>query len=280
LLTLLIGLIAILAAKGLYQLYAPYPAAPAQISVVGTPEQIARGEHIASVLCVSCHSQNGQLPLSGGNNLSADAGLPLGDIYPPNITPGGKIKDLTDNDIWRILRTGVEPSGRLTFMTAVDTRHLSDEDALAVIAYLRSAPTVQAQRPPATFSFLTALLAGAGLVKLDVPAAIQPVNAPPKAVTKEYGEYVANFMDCHSCHGPTLSGDAPPPSPPGAANLTVVVPQWSKDDFFTAIRTGVDKTGHQIQPPMPWKTIRELNDVELGALYEYLHGLTPILKKQ
>jgi mono/diheme cytochrome c family protein len=145
LLTLLIGLIAILGAKGLYQLYAPYPAAPAQISVAGTPEQIARGEHIASVLCVSCHSQNGQLPLSGGNNLSADAGLPLGDIYPPNITPGGKIKDLTDNDIWRILRTGVEPSGRLTFMTAVDTRHLSDEDALAVIAYLRSAPTVQAQ---------------------------------------------------------------------------------------------------------------------------------------
>jgi mono/diheme cytochrome c family protein len=99
-------------------------------------------------------------------------------------------------------------------------------------------------------------------------------------VTKEYGEYVVNFMDCHGCHGPTLSGDAPPPAPPGAANLTVVVPQWSKEDFFTAIRTGVDKTGHQIQPPMPWKTIRQLDDVELGAIYEYLHGLTPILKKQ
>jgi mono/diheme cytochrome c family protein len=280
LLTLIIGLIVVLGAKGLYQLYAPYTPAAAQITVPGTPEQIARGEHIASVLCVGCHSQNGQLPLSGGNNLSNDAGLSLGDIYPPNITPGGKIKDLSDNDIWRILRTGVEPGGRLTFMTAVDTRHLSDEDALAVIAYLRSAPAVQAQRPAATFSFLMTLFTGAGLVNLDVPSTIQPVSAPPKAVTKEYGEYVVNFMDCRSCHGPTLSGDAPPPAPPGAANLTVVMPQWSKDDFFTAIRTGVDKTGHQIQPPMPWKTIRELDDAELGAVYEYLHSLTPILKKQ
>lgn len=280
LVTLVLALVTVLGAKGMAQLYLPYPAASVQITVAGTTDQVARGEHIASLLCASCHTQNGQLPLSGGNNLAADSGLPLGEIYPPNITPGGKIKDLTDNDIWRILRTGVEPGGRLTFMSFVDTRNLSDADALAVIAYLRTAPAVPEQRPPASFSYLAAAMVGGGLINPNVPSVIKSVTAPEKAVTKEYGEYVVSFMDCHGCHGPTLSGDAPPPSPPGAANLTVVVPQWTKDDFFTAIRTGVDKTGHQIQPPMPWKTIRGLDDVELGAVFEYLHGLTPILKKQ
>ena len=55
------------------------------------------------------------------------------------------------------------------------------------------------------------------------------------------------------------------------------MPQWSQDDFFMAMRTGVDKTGHQISPLMPWKTIGKLDDVELEALYEYLHALTPVL---
>lgn len=77
----------------------------------------------------------------------------------------------------------------------------------------------------------------------------------------------------------TLSRDAPPPPPPGAANLTVIVPNWSKEEFFSTMRTGVDNNGHQIRPPMPWKTIGKLDDVELEALYVYLHGLTPIIRK-
>lgn len=275
LLTLLFALITVLGGKGTYDLYKPYTPAAAQITVAGTPEQVARGEHLASVLCAGCHTPDGKLPLRGGNNLSADSGLPLGDIYPPNITPGGKIKDLTDADIYRILRTGVEPGGRLTFMVAVDARHFSEQDTQAIIAYLRSAPTVQEQRPPVNFTMLTSLFVGAGLLKLDVPSVIQPVSDIPKAPTREYGQYVVNFMDCRSCHGPTLTGDAPPPAPK-APNLTFIVPNWSKEDFFTAIRTGVDKTGHQIQPPMPWKTIRLLDDVELAAVYEYLHNLPAV----
>src|SRR4029078_12884046 len=100
---------------------------------------------------------------------------------------------------------------------------------------------------------------------------------PPKAMTKEYGEYIANFGGCRDCHGPALDGNAPPPAPAGAANLTVVMPQWSKEDFFNAMRTGVDLTGHRILPPMPWKSIGKLDDVELAALYEYLHALTPVV---
>ncbi len=280
LLTLLFALFTVVLAKGLFDLVRPYPVAPVNVSIAGTPEQIARGEHLATVLCAACHSQNGQLPLSGGNNLSADSGLPLGDLYPPNITPAGKIKELSDNDLYRILRTGVEPNGHLTFMAGVTARFMSDEDAQAVVAYLRNSQPVEKPSPPVSFSPLLTLFVGAGLISINVPDPLQPITAPPKGPTKEYGEYVVRFGDCRGCHGPALDGKAPPPAPPGASNLTVVVPNWSKEEFFQAMRTGMDSTGHKISPPMPWKQIGMLDDVELTALYEYLHALTPIVAQK
>jgi mono/diheme cytochrome c family protein len=279
LLTLLLLLITVLDARGFYQLYASYPVPQAHVSIAGTPEQVARGEHMAAVMCATCHSTNSQLPLSGGFNLSDDAGLPLGDLVAPNITSGGVIKDLTDDEIWRILRTGVASNGRLTMMAGVPASRLSDEDAQAVLAYLRKSPAVQKQTPPINPSTLLLVFAGAGLVQVSAPAAIESISAPPKASSREYGEYIVGLLDCRGCHGPALDGNAPPPSPPGAANLTVVVPQWTKEQFFQAMRTGMDSTGHQIRPPMPWKTIGTLDDTELAALYEYLHALTPLVKK-
>lgn len=273
---LLVGMTFVLG-KGFFELYRPRPVAAVAITIEGTPEQIARGEHLAGFLCASCHSQNGELPLTGGGNLSAETGMPLGDVYAPNITPAGKIQELSDADLFRILRTGVEPDGRLTAMSFFPVRSLSDDDAKAIIAYLRHSQPVEGTRPPLNPSPLFLAFVGLGFISpqaADLP--IQPVSAPPKAVTREYGEYIAKFGACSDCHGPALDGNAPPPAPRGAANLTVVMPQWSRDDFFKAMRTGVDPTGHQISPPMPWKSIGKLDDVELEALYEYLHALSPI----
>ncbi len=279
LLTLIFALVTFVIGKGMLELYRPYPVAAVNVTIAGTPEQLARGEHLATVLCASCHTQNGELPLSGGNNLSEDSGLPLGDVIPPNITPGGKLKELSDADVYRIIRTGIEPSGRLTAMGFFPVRSLSDEDAQSIIAYIRRAKPVEGARPAFNASPLLAAFIGLGFIQPAGDASIRSVNAPTKAVNKEYGEYVLNFMDCKGCHGPTLSGDAPPPAPPGASNLTLFMPNWSKDDFFKTMRTGVDPNGNQVKPPMPWKQIGKLDDVELEALYTYLHGLTPVLRK-
>ena len=214
-LTLLLVLIVVLDARGLSMIYATYPVVEAHVAIAGTPEQVARGEHLAAVMCGTCHSTNLQLPLSGGPNLSDDAGLPLGDLYAPNITSAGVIKNLSDDEIWRILRTGIDPHGRITMMAGVPASRLSDDDAKAVIAYLRRAPGVEKQTPAISISPLLAVLAGAGLIQLSAPAAIQPVSAPPKAVSREYGDYIVSLLDCRGCHGPKLDGNAPPPSPPG-----------------------------------------------------------------
>ena len=276
LLTLLFAYIAFIYGKGMLDMYGPRPVAPVNISVAATPEQVARGEHLASVLCASCHSTNGSLPLSGGNDFANDSPLPIGMIIPPNITTGGRLAKLTDNDVMRILRTGVDPNGRLTMMAAFPVRNLSDEDALALIAYLRNAPAVQNETLPVAASPLLVFMIGAGALQVNVPATIQPVVAPPKAATLEYGKYITNFMDCTGCHGPTLSADGGPLMPPGSSNLTQIVPKWSKDDFFQAMRTGVDRDGHQISTIMPWKNIGKLEDVELEAMYLYLNSLKPI----
>lgn len=276
LLTVVFALVTLIVGKGTFDLVRPYPVEPVSVTIEGTPEQIARGEYLAAFLCASCHTENGELPLTGGKNLSDDSGIPLGDVYPPNITPAGRIKDLSDADIFRILRTGVEPGGRLTAMGFFPVRYLSDDDAKAVIAYLRHSQPVEGTKPPLSPSPVLAALVALGMIKAEgAELPIQPVTAPPKAASVEYGEYVARFGDCRGCHGPDLTGNAPPPAPPGASNLTVIVPNWSKDDFFKTMRTGIDPTGRQVSPIMPWKTIGKLDDVELEALYLYLHGLTP-----
>lgn len=278
LLTALLTLMMLVIGKGAYDLFRPYPVAAVTVSIAGTTEQIARGEHLASVLCANCHTKAGELPLSGGNNLSQESGLPLGDLYPPNITPGGKLQELSDADIFRILRTGIEPGGRLTAMSFFPVRYLSDDDAKAIIAYLRRQPPVKDATPPLSPSPLMAAFMGLGFINPEAAVApIQPVNAPSRAVSTAYGKYIREFLACADCHGPTLSGDSRPPSPPGP-NLTAIVPKWSKDDFFKAMRAGVDPTGRQIQPPMPWKQIGKLDDTELEALYLHLHELTPIAR--
>ncbi len=59
-----------------------------------------------------------------------------------------------------------------------------------------------------------------------------------------------------------------------------LVPTWSEADFVKTIRTGVDPTGHSLNPDaMPWKEISTFGaDDDLRAIYAYLHALTPIEK--
>lgn len=269
LLTLVFALLIVLSANGIYKLYRHNTVSVPEMTITAQPDQIARGEHLAQVLCSSCHSLNGDLPLSGGKNLSEDAGLPLGDIYAPNLTPATDIKDWPDSDLFRTIRTGVDDTGRATAMTSVVGPHaLSDEDTLAVIAYLRQSPAVEHETPEFKPTILMALFAGGGLVPMDVPATVNVVSAPPKAATAEYGKYVMSYMDCKSCHGEKLDGNVPPPYPP-APDIRNYLSHWSKDDFFNVVHAFAASA--QPGDVMPWKDVSRLDDTELEALYLYLH---------
>jgi mono/diheme cytochrome c family protein len=275
LLTLVLAVVSVVTLVGLVKAYAPKNIPISNVTVAGTPEQIQRGEHLANAFCVECHSTNRQLPLSGGRDMGTDFPIPLGSFVPPNLTPGGELKDWSDGEIMRLLRSGVDNNGRvLMFMSLVNVRYMSDDDLNAVIAFLRSQHAVdnKTQDPPDQPTLLAAIMSGAGMLPKPLPPVTEPIIAPPVGPTVEYGEYMISFQDCRGCHGADLTGGTPGQLPPVGPNLRQVK-GWTPEQFITTIRTGVDPSGYHLKDTMPWQTMGRLDDVELAAMHAYLASL-------
>lgn len=268
----------LVSALGTARLYLPKEVSRGEFPVKHTPENIARGEHLARVVCASCHSpdRTNPLPLAGGDrSLSVDVGLPLGTIIAPNITSASDIANWSDADLAVAIRQRIAPDGRPILMPALALSNLGDEDLAAVIAYLRSQPAIENPTPAVKPTLLTAALAGIGLFELSTPGAMQPITAPARGVTPEYGKYIVDYMDCRACHGEDLTGGDSPLSL--GTNLTYIVPGLSEEEFVSIMRTGVNRSGRQIDPNMmPWIEIGRLDDDELSALYLYLSNLEPM----
>jgi mono/diheme cytochrome c family protein len=66
-----------------------------QLNVEATPAQVQRGQYLANVFCVACHSQTGELPLNGGVDLAKDSPMPIGSFVSVNLTPAGPLKELS-----------------------------------------------------------------------------------------------------------------------------------------------------------------------------------------
>ena len=272
LLTLVVGLVTVIALVGLIRLYQPVGSPVQALTVEITPERVARGEHLANAFCVDCHSSTGQLPMTGGVDLGADIPMPLGQFISVNLTTAGPLAGWSDGELLRILREGAAPDGRrLIMMGAVRARYMSDEDLYSIIAYLRSQPPVanDTPQPPDSPTLLAGIMFVLGLVPVEPPVTTS-VSAPEKGPTAAYGEYLVGFQDCYVCHGPNLDGKPTSPIVPVGANLSVVK-GWTAEEFLTTIRTGVDPSGHQLSDVMPWRSLSRLDDTELTAIYQFLY---------
>lgn len=275
LLTLVFLAVSVVILIGLVKLYSPRNVTVPDLSVPLTPENIARGEHLANSFCTSCHSPTNELPLIGGLDLAKDIPIPLGSFVSRNLTPGGPLKDYTDGEIFNVLRNGINPQGRvLVFMSTVRARNMSDEDTQAVIAYLRSQPAVDNPTldPPDQPNLLAVFLSGAGMLPEGKPPTTGVITAPPKGPTVEYGEYIIGYQDCRDCHGEDLKGGKPGQLAPIGWNLEMVK-NWTAEQFITTMRTGVDPNGYEIKPVMPWQAIGRMDDIELTAMHAYLVSL-------
>ncbi|HEY2627821.1 MAG TPA: c-type cytochrome, partial [Usitatibacter sp.] len=97
----------------------------------------------------------------------------------------------------------------------------------------------------------------------------------------EYGAYVLGM--CMGCHGKTLAGGAiagAPPDWPPAANLTPgegsVMPRYdTAEKFIAMMRTARRPDGTEVSKAMPFASLRNLNDTDLGAMYAYLKTAAP-----
>lgn len=276
LLTLVFAAGFVAAVIGTMKLNANYNASnpPSTVQVQATAEQLAFGEKYAR-FCAGCHSPDQTLPLRG-NNFGSNIPIPIGTLYAPNLTPAGEIKDWTDGEVIRAIREGVHKNGRpLIIMPAEQFKALSDQDVQSVVAYLRSQPAVTPDTPPNGLNVVGAVLVNMGVLT-NQPHLSQPVPKPASAPNAEYGKYLASILVCSACHGENLTGGTAFDGSV-APNLTLVIPQWSQEDFIKTFRIGVAPGGKVLDPSkMPYKDISEFaTDVDLQALYQYLHALPP-----
>lgn len=143
LLTLVLGFVSLLVGKGLAVMYTA-PAPVPDLTVAGTPEQIARGEYLVNVACLDCHGANDgkSMPLTGGLDIMAGEGDEdfsfAGSMVSANLTPGGVLADRTDGELFRAIRYGFGKNARLGMMSSLPYRELSDDDTHGIVAFLRT----------------------------------------------------------------------------------------------------------------------------------------------
>lgn len=284
LLTLLSTALLVLALAGYSRFYRQHDNPVASLQVGGTAAQLARGEQLAH-LCVDCHTANLQLPLSGGNMVAKFGLPPMGTLYAPNLTPGGNIRDWSDGEVMRAIREGIHQNGR-SLLLMPPLASLSDDDAQALVAYLRSQPATGEPTPDNRLNLIGAIL----LNGIDFQTAHAPVGrvSAPAPNTREYGKYLVDVILCRDCHGEQLQGKAPSsePGPPPGPNLTMIVPAWTEEQFMTFFNTGMTPWGPvpvdtmadgTSQPRMPWPIVRAATTgAELKAIYDYLHSLPAV----
>lgn len=114
-------------------------------------DPLAKGRYLAiAANCEACHTQDGGTPFAGGRPFVTD----FGTIYSTNITPDAAtgIGSWSDADFLRAMHEGVSKDGKRlypAFPYAAYT-HLTDEDVLAIKAYLFSLPAVENTAPENT----------------------------------------------------------------------------------------------------------------------------------
>jgi mono/diheme cytochrome c family protein len=124
---------------------------PASLAKAGLVE---RGAYLARAAdCMVCHTAQGGKEYAGGLGFK----LPFGMLYSTNITPDKEtgIGNYTDRDFLNALHRGTRRDGARLYpaMPFTSYTYISDDDALAIKAYLFSLPPVHVAAPENTLMF-------------------------------------------------------------------------------------------------------------------------------
>ncbi|MGZ3294126.1 MAG: c-type cytochrome [Xanthobacteraceae bacterium] len=115
---------------------------------------VERGAYLARAAdCEACHTTQDGKPYAGGLPFK----LPFGTLYSTNITPDKEtgIGNYSDQDFLNAVHRGIRHDGARLYpaMPFASYTYMTDDDALAIKAYLFSLPPVRAPAPENTLSF-------------------------------------------------------------------------------------------------------------------------------
>ena len=251
----------------------------AAIPLPADPARLDRGRYLFETRgCTECHGTDGR-----GRAFINDGAFR---VIGPQIAPGSHsaVASYQVEDWIRTIRHGVAPSGHaLMVMPSEDYNRMSDDDLGALIAYLRSMPSVDGLARVIDLPLPVRVLYGVGVIQ-DAAAKIDhllPVQvAVPVRSDVAYGRYVTTM--CIGCHGEHLSGGKIPGAPPdwpAAANLTPgegsVMPRYAQLEAFAALlKSGKRPDGSAIAV-MPFDSLSRMDRTEVAAIHAYLGTLVP-----
>lgn len=277
--------------------------------VLPTPDRLARGAYLAEAVmgCATCHSpRRWELHLApvqrdafaaGGDTWGPDQGYP-GEVTASNLTPDPDtgLGKATDGELLRALREGIGHDGRGLFpsMPYRVFRELSDEDARALVTWMRALPPIRRAVPRTRIDFP---------VSLFIQRAPRPLEGPvpePGADALARGRYLSRMAQCHECHTPKdgrgrklegkdFAGGALTKAfgfVALAPNLTPAPGTWmSTATAEQFVARFAEWKGYEASPRprdaaagtlMPWSDFAQLSPEDLAALYAYLKSLPPL----
>jgi mono/diheme cytochrome c family protein len=216
---------------------------------------------------------------------------PVFKAYARNITPDMEtgIGSWSEDDIVKAIREGVRPDGKVLGppMSFIWYRNMSDTDAHAIAAYLKTVPPIHNEVPESTY-------------QIPLPGYGPPVGHVPDVPKDDpvtYGKYLAGPIGhCMDCHTTYVNGaiDMNQLGRGGnvyarpfiydwaavSANITsdpqAGLGDWTDDEIKTAITQGVSRDGRELLPFMPYSLYAKMQPRDLNAIIAYLRSLPPL----
>ncbi len=273
-----------------------------------TPERLARGQYLVEHVstCLYCHSEHDWTRYTApvlaqargrGGVCVTDVHDAPGRICTQNLSSDAQdgVGGWTDGELLRAMREGVSRDGRALFpsMPYGSYAHLSDEDAKAVVTYLRTVAPQKGGPPRTEVRFPTRLF-----IKLQPRPLEGPVAPPPAEDSVARGRYLAYAAGCEHCHTPRVRGDVVPnrdfaggfvlKGPWGkvvSANISshpeTGIGRYTKEEFISRFKsfaefdldTPARSSGATV---MPWREFSGMTEEDLGAIYDFLKTTPPV----
>lgn len=256
-------------------------------------ELVERGDYLVNTIagCGNCHTPhnddgtlNQEMKLAGAYVITE----PEFEAYAKNITPDMEtgIGSWSEDEIVHALRNGVRPDGQVLGppMSFAFYRNLSDTDAYAIAAYLKTVEPIRNEVPDSTYE-----------IPLDWGPPVENVPDVSREDEIAYGEYLAgpvgHCMDCHTTYvqgAPDFDqvgrGQNVFPNIFGmwtvvSANITPHeqgIGDWTDAEIKRAITQGISADGRELLEAMPFELYEDITEEDLDALVAYLRSLEPL----
>lgn len=259
---------------------------------------LERGTYLVQgiVACGNCHTpKNADGSPVAGMELAGNFTIkePVFTAYAANITPDMKtgIGTWSDDEIVHAIRDGIRPDGSIIGppMPSLFYRDMSDRDARAIVAYLRTVPAVRNEIQKSEYN-------------MPLPSAWgPPVGEVPEVSKKDavaYANYVTNTLGhCMECHTPmtetgqlmmermgeggrVFSGIFDLDLTTVSSNVTshelAGIGEWSDAEVERAIRSGVGRDGRELAHAMAFDYYEKISDEDLTAIIAFLRSLKPL----